>query len=893
MKLIWPRLLLIAALAALAGACSSAPEAPLFPFALPWNEASSGITDLSGRLQPPAGKDGYIRAGADGHLYAGSQRQRFFGVDLAFSAALPTHEEAEGVAARLAKFGVNIVRFHIVDARRFPEGLLARDVRDTRHLDPEGLDRYDYFVAQLKKHGIYANLNLLNYRPISSADGLPPEIDTLTTNVNQPRHAIGFFDEAVLGLQKEYARQLLTHVNPYTGHAYVDEPSVAFVEINNENGLLHAWLRGWLDDLPSVFKSQLQARWNDWLKQRYTSDARLNEGWHTEAEPLGQEMLAPGAAGEAQAWDLQQNAGAAAQQAPDDDVPAPVRAEYPEARSMKLTSVQRGTDSWHLLLNRRGFGVRAGQSYTLTFWAKADAACSLNVAAFQTAPPWKDLGLRSLAKLTPTWQRFCFAFTATEDYPQARVAFGDFAAYLGTYWIAGVSLRPGRPAGLSADETLAAATIPPFTLASGTERTLSAQADWRRFLWETEDRYWQGMYHYLKQDLGLKSLVIGTAESYSTPTIMAGLDVIDGHAYWQHPRFPGRPWDQDNWFIQQRSMVNERGGLVASLAMQRVQGKPRAITEYCHPEPNDFGVEGYLLLAAYAALQDWDYVGISRYAQKNDWDLRHIRGYFDIDQHPAKMATLLAASTLFTRADVLPAREQVTVSLDEEREVKILGGADAWQGANAQKCGVAPETALVHRVAIAVSRDPAKPLPQTAPTPGPAPDATRFVSDTGQLVWDVGTPGRGVVTVNTPASKAIIGWGGGKRFDLGGVVIEPGPTRRDGWSAITVTAMAGRLDAGPSRVLVTATGIVENTNMGWKNPERTTVGRDWGEAPTLAEGIPAHLILPASAGRVSAWALDECGQRRERLPVVAESLGRAAVDLGPQWHTLWYEIEVR
>jgi hypothetical protein len=212
---------------------------------------------------------------------------------------------------------------------------------------------------------------------------------------------------------------------------------------------------------------------------------------------------------------------------------------------------------------------------------------------------------------------------------------------------------------------------------------------------------------------------------------------------------------------------------------------------------------------------------------------------------------------------------------------------------DAAMAGVSPETALVHRVAIAVHRGPHKPLPPlNAPRPAPSTEK-RFVYDTGELVWDTSLPGRGVVTVNTPASKSVIGWGGGKRFDLGGVAIEPGPTLQDGWSAITLTARTGRLDAGPCGMLITATGLVENTNMGWKNPQHTTVGRDWGTAPTLAEGIPAKITLTAAADRVQAWVLDERGQRREPLPVQAVDAGHAALSLGPQWRTLWYEVQVR
>jgi hypothetical protein len=170
---------------------------------------------------------------------------------------------------------------------------------------------------------------------------------------------------------------------------------------------------------------------------------------------------------------------------------------------------------------------------------------------------------------------------------------------------------------------------------------------------------------------------------------------------------------------------------------------------------------------------------------------------------------------------------------------------------------------------------------------------TRFASDTGELCWDLSSPKRGVVTVNTPLSKAVIGFGHGRSFDLGGVLIEPGVSRQDGWSAITLTAMSGRIGSGSAHLLITATGIVENTKMGWKNAAHTTVGRDWGEAPTLAEIIPARIAIPASADRVQAWALDERGKRRERIPVEAVSPKGAALNIGPRWRTIWYEVEVR
>src|SRR5262249_19781521 len=148
----------------------------------------------------------------------------------------------------------------------FPGGVRARGTAGTGELDPEALDRLDYFIARLKSHGIYANLNLLVSRPFNQADGLPAEIEQAGW---KERPVLGFFDQRLQKLQKEYALKLLSHRTPYTELTYAADPAVAFVEINNENGLIHAWLGNQVDRLPDVFLHELQSHWNAWLRERY------------------------------------------------------------------------------------------------------------------------------------------------------------------------------------------------------------------------------------------------------------------------------------------------------------------------------------------------------------------------------------------------------------------------------------------------------------------------------------------------------------------------------------------------------------------------------------------------------------------------------------------------
>jgi hypothetical protein len=475
----------------------------------------------------------------------------------------------------------------------------------------------------------------------------------------------------------------------------------------------------------------------------------------------------------------------------------------------------------------------------------------------------------------------------TDD--QARLVF-DPAMQTGTCWLAGVSLRPGGLRGLGRDDRLEDDTLPLFSHSDFAGRLPPAQREWIRFLWDTEDRYWQGMYGYLKHELDVKALIIGTIVGCSTPNLMAKLDAVDTHAYWQHPVFPGQPWDQENWLVRNETMVNDRGGTLPDLALRRVLGKPFCVTEYGNPAPNTHVAEGHLLRAAYAALQDWDYISASRYSHHSDWDLRRIRNWFDIDQHPTKMATLVPAAALFLRGDVSSARQLVAAGLDKEQEIDLLRHSSPWELVHGGHVGIPREAALIHRVALAT---PAQAAPAGALQPGQVQAAAdRLVSDTDELVWDLREPGHGVVTVNTDKSKAVIGFGGGKRFDLGGVIIEPGPTMQVGWSVITVTAMEGDLRGRPCRLLLTATGEAENTHMGWKNAEKSSVGKDWGEAPSLVEGIPARITLPFPAPSVMAWALDERGRRRAPFAAAAGANGKAVVVLGPERQTIWYEIVV-
>ena len=190
-----------------------------------------------------------------------------------------------------------------------------------------------------------------------------------------------------------------------------------------------------------------------------------------------------------------------------------------------------------------------------------------------------------------------------------------------------------------------------------------AQRDWIGFLWNVEERYWTGMYRFLKDDLKVVAPVLGTQMGWSPAPIQAKLDLIDSHAYWQHPHFPRKQWDPADWVVNNLPMTGRPdGGTLPGLALTRVAGKPFICTEYNHSAPNTYAAETFPLIFAFAALQDWDGVFAFAYSHRHDdWNTGKIPSFFDVDQHPTKMATLPAAAALFLRGDVPASAPMIAV----------------------------------------------------------------------------------------------------------------------------------------------------------------------------------------------------------------------------------------
>lgn len=260
------RVAIAAAMAACALAAAGG-EPEWFAFS-PSFGGETNVTDLSALVERPAGRRGFVRTEGERFVTGDGREIRFNGVNFTAEACFPeTDASADRVADRLARFGVNCVRLHYFDApvkERWKGGTTESIFGKGPALrtDPARFARFDRLVFALRRKGVYVDLNLHVGRALGPSVGFP-----LTHTMQDKGCTV--FSSRLIAAQKEYAKELLWHVNPFTGLRYADDPAVALVEISNEDGALAMNLFTEFDRMGAEYRQELKGLYNAWLERRY------------------------------------------------------------------------------------------------------------------------------------------------------------------------------------------------------------------------------------------------------------------------------------------------------------------------------------------------------------------------------------------------------------------------------------------------------------------------------------------------------------------------------------------------------------------------------------------------------------------------------------------------
>ncbi len=886
----------------------------LFPFILPPFDSTKTVTDVSWMNTVPAGANGFIRTEGEHFVDGKGNRIRFWGVNINFNGVFPPKEQAPGIAARMAKFGFNAARIHHFDGNAAPNGIWksagigSTRLKMPREFDPEQLDRFDFFMAELMKHGIYINLNLHVGRKMQVEDGI-----SRAGELPDKDKGVNYYDEKLIAASKDFASQILTHVNPYTQRSYADEPGVCTVEITNENSLLGMWLDGSFSKISNHYQEPLQEKWNDWLKVKYNEDT-LRAAW-TELDdplsptdvlalPLPQGIVNPNAPDARQTIGMQVLGKFKAKV----DSGAQISADLDSMGGPTLNGFVRpglnvllqnlGNEKWGFQLNRDGLTLTNNQPYTLTFWARADRRRRISINLWKDKQPFNFLGFTGYADMSTDWRQYTFVFRPQEPEPgSVRLNF-NFGNNTGTIQLAEMELRSGGRLAAPPDWTLRNG-VP--LIEQRTTQVWNARRDFAQFLGSVESAFVTDMKAFLREKMQVKCPLWNSQAQFGG---WGGVwrekdsDAIDIHAYWKHPVFSGGGWSGNDWYVGNNSMTQGAGtDPLSGFSFYRLKGKPFVMSEWNSGQPNDFGSESLLMISAYAAWQDWSAIYLFDYHSSGSYDRDMIRGFFSIDSHPAKMATAPSAALIFRRPQ----------QVNNEQALPVLGDVAT---AKREYSLIVPPEFLWLKVASSTGQPtPALVLPtwkdagvaRGAPLRGKvyvefgdAAFATanridhdprrHYDSDTKQIRWNK-TPG--FFSLNTPQSKMATGFLGGYRLSLGELRLDVPPAGNN-FATLSLASLDNEPVMQSKKMLLTAVGKAENINMGW-NAARNSVGNNWGNGPTVVEGIGANVQIVTDAKKMRVFALGPTGVRASEVPSTLRA-GILRFSIASRWKTVWYEI---
>jgi len=238
------------------------------PYSLHWDDAPLDISFVF-EQEKPAGIHGFLTLQGDRMVFEDGTPARFFGTMFNSGMNFCPHEHAETVARRLAKFGVNIVRLHQMDADSACPNIFnfTRGVHEssTSEFDPRSLDRLDYLQACLKREGIYVYVDGINHRIFRSGDGVR------NAHLTDQRAGRPFclFDPTMIELEKKFNHDLMTHVNPYTGLRWCDDPAVAIFKEASELTIFQLPNQDkWPINPVEPYRGELEARYRAWAAER-------------------------------------------------------------------------------------------------------------------------------------------------------------------------------------------------------------------------------------------------------------------------------------------------------------------------------------------------------------------------------------------------------------------------------------------------------------------------------------------------------------------------------------------------------------------------------------------------------------------------------------------------
>lgn len=830
---------------------------------------------------------------------ADDERVKFWGVNLAFTGNFPDFGDAPRIARRLRRLGVNLVRLHHMDTS--PDGgatgnsLLTTGPYPTLH--QTAVARLRNFLDAFKAEGIHVNLNLkvgYVFRPgPDNVPALPAGI--AWPSQSKPLHMI---HPRLIELQKDYARQVIDALQ------LNNDPVLAMVEINNESSLIYEWQTNALDDsVQGEYRDELHRRWNEYLKAKYPTTEALRAAWGGESSDGPQLLSVSGMPqGPLSGWVMELHGGAQASFA------MIVTDGLPTAR----VSVTSG-GNW-VIFKQTGYSIEmTDDPYLAEVEMRAEVADGVAKGVYfdlkRDVSPWDTQASRTVT-VTNQWQKFAIGFIPKF----AMNGVGRFAVQLENFvgtnvYVRNWTLRRVARKGLAAGQSLEAANI--ALLGSAETATAARTDDYGQFLVERDRHYLNQMLGAVREKIPSLVPVAGTQMDFGGLMNLDShrdLDYVDSHYYVDHYGFPNVAWDSRDWYVRNQSHVGDGLWALQEIAIKREAERPYTVSEFNQPWPNIHAPEHDPVIAAVAALQDWDGLMHFAYSHSRDWD-GGVPSGFDIKADWGKWATFGQAAWLYRTGALDAANLSVEIPLDHDLRLRALREKRNWEVRNwlQSTIGYHPMLPFVSQVKLARAED--RSIPEAAKQRLTNP----YRADTQEFTYDR-TNQR--FLLHAAKAAGVIGFFT-QKVAAGAIEVEPGAANARGFATVLLTALDDQPLPNSRRMLLSTPGYTLRSQPGVSPPRPQQIvkypGRsDWftvepdsskpsgnlsgGNIPNWMERVETYVTLRTNARQITVYPLDGAGGRLAALPggEIERVTGGFRIHLqgdNPQAAlSFWYEI---
>ena len=839
-------------------------------------------------------------ARADKKHHSDCDRVRLFGANLAFGANFPTADDAQRIARRLSKLGINLVRLHHMDSSPDSNPNNAGSILTTAPyptLNPVAVTRLRNFLDALKAEGIYADLNLhvgYTFRP--DVDHVPRVSTGLAMpNQSKPLH---IFYPRMVTLQAQFARSLIEAL------ALKDDPVLGVIEIDNETSLLQAWQTGGLDKyLLGDYQTEFQRQWNWFLREKYQSTDALRSAWGP-GDPPGPQLLSS----DANAWRL--------------EVHAPAQATLEivggDPQTVRVT-VERGGAP--VILKQVGFSITTERPYLAEVEMRADLpeGASRNVYwdIKQDVSPYRTLASKTVS-VTNQWQKFTMAITpafAMDGIGRFGLSVEnvEFPIYVRNWSLAQAARR-----GLNGDETIEDATV--ALVGENEASTVPRVNDYLLFLANRDAHYFRTILRAVRAAAGERVPVAGTQMGYGGLLNLDSheeLDYQDNHFYVDHYNFPHVQWDGRDWRIRDSSAVGSGLTVFQNMAAAREAGRPYTVSEFNQPWPNTHGSEMDVALSAFGAFQNWDAIMHFAYSHGRNWDVGVPNG-FNINGDWTKFPNIGQAAWLFRSGAIQSGTQPVEVLVSQD--LRLQAGREKANGNIAgflaTHLGYDSATPFLHPVRLH-PLDDQRDGHARGRSVSPAPLGAPFESDTGELTYD--RDGKRFL-IHAAQAAGVIGFLGTDQVSAGLMDVQLAPSAR-GFASILLTALDGQNLGDSAHLLLSTAGYTLRTQPGadpprpqalinypgttdwWtlepdpSSPNKPSGDLNGGVGPVWMERVESYLTLHTSATQLTVYPLDGSGTRLDPLgDTHIEQLAdgfRIHLQAAGQDFSPWYELLAR